>query len=291
MRRIARDRIDVGKLAVMTVLVNAFQIIAAVFIAVLVLYDPGLLGNLYTKLLTLFVLLIVCWGAYYDIREALAARRLDDEADMLKQSLLNLEKLNFEMRKQRHDFMNHLQVIYSLTELQEGDEALKYIDSVHKDIARVGSALKTAHPAINALISAKKHDALERRIAFTLICDTALDHLPVPAWEACRAIGNLIDNAFDALRDTRPASVQVQLEETEKSYLFTVSNNGPEIPPEVLSRIFEAGFSTKGENRGMGLSIVSDIAATAGGGLYVDTKPGATAFRIELPKPGLTNEP
>lgn len=291
MRRIARDRIDVGKLAVMTVLVNAFQIIAAVFIAVLVLYDPGLLGNLYTKLLTLFVLLIVCWGAYYDIREALAARRLDDEADMLKQSLLNLEKLNFEMRKQRHDFMNHLQVIYSLTELQEGDEALKYIDSVHKDIARVGSALKTAHPAINALISAKKHDALERRIAFTLICDTALDHLPVPAWEACRAIGNLIDNAFDALRDTRPASVQVQLEETEKSYLFTVSNNGPEIPPEVLSRIFDAGFSTKGENRGMGLSIVSDIAATAGGGLYVDTKPGATAFRIELPKPGLTNEP
>lgn len=284
MRRIARDKIDVGKLAVMTVSVNAFQIISAMFIAILVLYDPGLLGNLYTKILTLFVLFIICWGAYYDIREALAARKLDDEADMMKESMQHLEKLYSDMRKQRHDFMNHLQVIYSLTELNENGETLKYIQQVHKDISRIGSVLKTAHPAINALISAKQNDALERNIAFSITTASALENISVPAWEICRALGNLIDNAFDALRNTRPATIRVSIEENEKMYVLSVSNNGPEIETGVLERIFEAGFSTKGENRGMGLSIVSDIAASAGGALYVDSTPVNTVFRMELPK-------
>lgn len=284
MRRIARDRIDVGKLAVMTISVNAFQIISALFIAILVLYDPALLGNLYTKLLIVLVLLIVCWGGYYDIREALAARKLDDEADTLKEIVLNMEALYSEMRKQRHDYMNHLQVIYSLTELGESGEALKYIQQVHKDIARVGSALKTAHPALNALISAKMNDANEKGVAFSLNASTALEHLKIPAWEVCRALGNLIDNAFEALKSTRPAVIKVSLEENKDMYYLTVSNNGPEIEKSVLSRIFEEGFSTKGENRGMGLSIVSDIASQAGGGLYVETTPAITAFRIELPK-------
>ena len=37
--------------------------------------------------------------------------------DMLEDALEQLEQLNIKLRGQRHDFMNHLQVVYSLMEL------------------------------------------------------------------------------------------------------------------------------------------------------------------------------
>ena len=67
----------------------------------------------------------------------------------------NLEQLNARMRSQRHDYINQMQVIYGLLELEEYDEALDYLKPIFTDMMKVGKALKTKIPAVNALLMAK----------------------------------------------------------------------------------------------------------------------------------------
>jgi two-component system, sensor histidine kinase and response regulator len=67
---------------------------------------------------------------------------------------------------------------------------------------------------------------------------------------------------------------------------ITVRDNGPGIPPEVLSRIFEPGFTTKSERKGtgLGLAIVHRFIVENRGGLHVQTHPGSgTTFTVYLP--------
>ncbi len=269
----------------MTIAVNALQMLAALCVVVLVIVKPEVLSVLPVRLALAVLTMIVIWGAYIDIREALAARRLYDKADMMENSLDHLESLNDEMRKQRHDFMNHLQVVYSLAELQETNETLTYIERVYGDLRKVGRLLKTAFPSVNALLAAKESAAEERNVHMETVVQSSLEGIPVEDWEICRVLGNLIDNAFDALEDSNDnRSLTVKLSEDAKNFMISIKNNGPEIPPEVKERMFEERFSTKGGERGMGLAIVREIIENAGGTIDVESDQAHTVFRIEIPK-------
>lgn len=57
----------------------------------------------------------------------------------LEESMKNLEELNTKLRAQRHDYLNHIQVIYGLLELEEYEEAQKYMAPVFKDIMKLSS--------------------------------------------------------------------------------------------------------------------------------------------------------
>ena len=67
---------------------------------------------------------------------------------------------------------------------------------------------------------------------------------------------------------------------------LSVSDTGPGIPPELVSRIFEPFFTTKkaGEGTGMGLALVYGIVKSYGGGISLDNNPGRGAcFNVFLP--------
>ena len=61
------------------------------------------------------------------------------KSEELEEAYGQLESLNREMRAQRHDFMNHLQVVYSLIEMNESGEAMEYMDRVYGDIGAYGA--------------------------------------------------------------------------------------------------------------------------------------------------------
>jgi two-component system cell cycle sensor histidine kinase/response regulator CckA len=68
--------------------------------------------------------------------------------------------------------------------------------------------------------------------------------------------------------------------------MIEVGDNGPGIPPEVLSKIFEPFYTTKpvGEGTGLGLATVYGIVDKAEGYIHVESQPGqGAAFRIFLP--------
>ena len=81
----------------------------------------------------------------------------------------------------------------------------------------------------------------------------------LPASSLITILGNLIENAFDSLRnapETAQKEVTVSIREGEHGMLISVDDSGAGIAADKLDRIFERGFSTKGEGRGTGLSLV-----------------------------------
>ncbi len=204
----------------------------------------------------------------------------------LIEAMKNLEELNTTLRAQRHDYLNHLQVVYGLIELEEYEEAKKYMEPVFNEIIKVSRALKTAEPAINALLQAKLQAADKNKVYMTLNIKTDLKHLKIEPWELCKVLANIIDNGITALLlKASERHLIVDIKEEGDYYLFTISNNGPIIASNQLEQIFKPGYTTKeGADHGMGLYIVERIIESSGGTIDVTSSAEKTSFYIQLPK-------
>lgn len=282
------SRLNVEKATRFAIVINALQIAAMASVFFYILFNQITFLSRSAELALLgLCLVIVVWGAVMDIRDALTTRRIAEQSQILEEAYRQLEDLNATLRCQRHDFMNHLQVVFSLTELQEYGEAMQYIERVYGDIQRVGSSLKTSIPAVNALLAAKHSSCDEHGVRFETDIFSAWTDFPIPGWEMCRIFGNLIDNACDAILEsgnTQGKFIRVTLGETPGAFTFCVANNGPRIPEKNLSYLFQLGFTTKSSGHGSGLNIVAELMEEYGGQISVRSDDLQTQFSGVIPK-------
>ncbi len=275
---------DVSKASTYAIAVNAIQIAAlAVFVVYIFLEDHYNDPVLMTILLAMAAMAI--WGASIDISSALQARRRVRTIRELKTTNDQMDALNLEMRAQRHDFLNHIQVVYSLLEMGESAEAADYLERIYSELRTVGKVLRTKVTAFNALLQVKSAVCEERGIQLDMDIRTSLEGLPVPPWEICCIIGNLMDNAMDALEGVNDGWIRLEARETLRQFTFTITNNGPAIPQEVRETLFEAGVSTKGEGHGMGLNIVRETLAEFGGEIAL-LSCEEPCFSVTIPRHG-----
>lgn len=275
-----RPQFNIRKAAVYAVVINAFQILAMLALAVYVFTDEfnHVLQDYLGDILILMLTVVVIWGAAVDIRDALHSRKMHVQLHGLGETVTQMTDMNLALRAQRHDFLNHLQVVYSLMEMEEFDEAQSYIGQVYGDIQALSRQLKTACAPLNALLRAKTTEAEGKGIRLEVKVLAAWQDLSMPAWEMCRVLSNLMDNAMDALKGQKGGCITVTLAEDVGRFSFSVANNGPVIPAEAAERIFEAGFSGKGEGRGMGLHISRETLRSHGGDLSVASDEEKTVF-------------
>lgn len=214
--------------------------------------------------------------------------RLKKEMAMLEESFMDLRQLNFELRSVRHDYLNHLQVVYGLLELEEYDELKSYLKPVYKEMMKTGKALKTSKPALNALLMAKMKEAETQGIDVYVEVKSDLKHLSLEVWQLCKVLSNLLDNAMAALKDVMgEKKIEVDINETKEDYVFLISDNGPGIPEQLQEAIFKRGFTTKKESgHGMGLAIVSEILKENNGRIQVNSVEGRTTFTVMFRKGG-----
>lgn len=271
--------IDVHKNSAYAIIVNSAQIAAMWALAVVLFVE----SNLFTCIVTCLIALLVTLGAVLDIREAVAARRKSEEADMLTDMVSQMDALNRALRAQRHDFLNHLQVVFSLIEMEEYKEAADYLEKVYGDMQSVSRAMRTNNPAINALLRAKLSDCEEAGVLTEVNVSGGWKELPMEAWEMCRVFSNLIDNAIDALEHTPDKRLRIHLREDLHGFTFSFANNGPAIAPKDMKRIFEPGVSSHGEGRGMGLYIVRKTLESHQGTIRVSSDGERTIFSGFVP--------
>ena len=134
-------------------------------------------------------------------------------------------------------------------------------------------------PTVAALLIGKVYRAAELGIRFVLDPASELhgDGRYLPASSLITILGNLIENAFDALRsapENAQKEVTVSIREGEHGMLISVDDSGAGIAADKLDRIFERGFSTKGEGRGTGLSLVKETVDAFHGTIRVESEPG-----------------
>lgn len=284
-----KKRIEPGKAMLLFVAVNIIQIGALVLLLIYSLFSAdshsGVLG-ISSPFFIIVITITSLINTSISIRDMRLLSRAESQFHLLQDTLSKVENLNHSLRAQRHDFLNHLQVVYGLIEMEEYSDARDYIDKVYKDIQKVSRALKTAIPAVNALLQAKMMDAGKRDIQVHIDVSSRLEGFPIPSWEFCRVLGNLLDNAIAALEEkTENRLLNISLKEDLKVFLVRIEDNGPMIPADIADKIFNPGFTTKkGQGEGMGLAITRRILDQYGGDIEMKSDEGSTVFTVSIPK-------
>lgn len=217
---------------------------------------------------------------------------LRDRTDVegLARELAGERSLTESMRAQQHEFSNRLHGIAGLLELGRPADALEYINEIRGVAADLDQSLRRHidAPQIVGLMLGKAAEAGERGIDLVIDSDTNLGAAPDRVQALTTILGNLIDNAFDALATApAPRRIEVSIVETAESLRVIVADNGPGVAAEANQRIFRAGYTTKRgslvRHDGLGLSLVHNTVTKLGGKVSVSGGPGAT-FTVLLPR-------
>lgn len=126
-------------------------------------------------------------------------------------------------------------------------------------------------------------------ISVTADCDSAPSTVRCLDGELKQVLVNLIRNALSALSKTKQDDKHVIVRCTDNSHdvCIEVIDNGPGIPPEIVSKVFEPFFTTKATGKGIGLGLAISyfiICTKHKGHIFVESQPGQTVFTISLPK-------
>ncbi|MDI6632365.1 MAG: ATP-binding protein [Thermoanaerobacteraceae bacterium] len=190
------------------------------------------------------------------------------------------------MQAQNRDFVRHVEEISRLIEKDRLEELSVYLERMAGKIAAFNDVLKIDNPVIGALLKAKATEADVRRIRLEVDVSASLAGLDAKALDLTRIIGNLINNAFDAVLplEEQERLVKVDIRRAGPLLRIEVSNRGPVIDAETAARLFEPGYTTKGEGHsGLGLYTVKSLTEKLGGTVEVLPEENGTRFVVTLP--------
>jgi signal transduction histidine kinase len=235
------------------------------------------------------------------------------------------------LRRAMHDVKNYLQPIRMLTELviarlRPGSRERDMLDQVIRacdEAAKVvrgamgfargeqsDAPAETAEPRpLAALVRGRLslvQDGLPAGIRVELDVAAPEVQVALRPLQVYQLLANLVFNAADAQGGQGPVVVRIGTAEFAEPVevatgtlepgryaVLAVTDRGPGIPPEEETRIFASGYTTKqGDNSGLGLPEVRNIAASHGGGVAVQSSPGAgTTMAVYLAASAPPEEP
>jgi C4-dicarboxylate-specific signal transduction histidine kinase len=102
---------------------------------------------------------------------------------------------------------------------------------------------------------------------------------------------NILNNAYDAVRESENPWIKIDVKETDKAVIhFVITDSGPGIDPDTAEKMMDPFFTTKplGLGTGLGLSISLAMAKDHGGSVFLDQSSDNTSFVVEIP--ALTSE-
>ena len=227
-----------------------------------------------------------------DIIGAVAILHNREEYTKLMEDLAGTRYLVDSMRANNHDFTNKLHVIMGLIQMEMYDDAVSYIENIsivqRETISKIMSVVD--EPSIAALLIGKSARASELNIKFILNDEShySKTDLLLPSELMVTVIGNLIDNAFEAIniKDIqRQKELRFGIYSRENALLITVEDTGIGISKDNLEHIYDNGFSTKGEGRGTGLYQVKEMVEAIGGKITVESQENVgTSFTVSFSK-------
>ncbi|MET9370139.1 sensor histidine kinase [Streptomyces griseoflavus] len=223
-------------------------------------------------------------GAVVTLRDRTELERLGRELDSTR-GLIDA------LRAQDHEHANRMHTLLGLLELEMYDDAVEFVGEVVGDHRVTSEQVteKIRDPLLAALLVGKATVAAERQVALRISDGTRLPDRLVDPRGLATVVGNLVDNALDAVAGTPQARVEVQLRAEGRTAVLVVRDTGPGVPPERRELIFAEGWSTKEppahRERGIGLSLVRTLAERQGGSARVgEASGGGAEFTVVLPE-------
>ncbi len=188
-------------------------------------------------------------------------RKVIREEDLKQQKFYNesLRSTLFELRRFRHDWINNLIVIDSMIKMNKSNELKKYVSELIDNCSQHANTqiydIKNA--GLFGILSSKINLAYEKGVTVDLSVIGEVEDIPgIKISELCEVLGIFLDNAIEEA-SLGEKEIGISLREGKKFIEISVSNSCTTAPD--IHKIYLDGYSTKGENRGMGLAIAKKI--------------------------------
>lgn len=226
--------------------------------------------------------LIIDWIAITYQNESMGFIAIIRNKTILTKMAEELTGVNFileALRSNLHEFKNNLHIILGLLQLGETEMAIRYISEFNSAQVSINTVINNIEDkTIAALIFGKINEARENAVALTLDENSYLSPPPnffLSTNQFTTIIGNLLENSIDATK-SKPSGGQIQLfiKGDDNSLKINIDDNGCGIPDRIMDKIFSRGFSTKGENRGIGLALIKQIIDNCNGTITIDSSVG-----------------
>ena len=210
---------------------------------------------------------------------------LSDVSEQEKQHQKELKSFIKMIRAQRHDFNLHLHAVNGLLEAGKYRECHEYVKKMVSETEYVNEVLPIYDTSISAMLYAYRSDAESSGIRMKFDITNNLKGLAPEAYEINRIIGNLLQNAIDAVSSEkdREYGIVVKIYESNGSSVIDISNKFFGDVSE-LSHMFEYNYSGKKNHEGLGLSTVQRIVESYKGVAYVEMDEDIIHFIVRLPK-------
>ncbi len=180
----------------------------------------------------------------------------------------------------------------------EADRIVKLVDrmEVFSDDRPIERAPVNIHGVLDR-VKRLAQSGFAKGITFHEEYDPSLPPIYANRDQMIQVVLNLVKNATEAIGPAgdgeihlatayRPGvrlSVQGSPDKVSLPLEFSIRDNGPGIPPDMIPHLFDPFVTTKPNGTGLGLALVAKIIGNHGGVIECDAQPGRTVFRVLMP--------
>lgn len=225
-----------------------------------------------------------------EIVGAITSFRDKTEIRQLAEKLTDVSNYAEALRSHTHEFMNKMHTIMGMISTKDYDRVTDYVTQIANQYqVEVGSVVsKIKDPVLAGFLLGKI--SLVREAGGEMILSEE-SFLPAPAegegevvHELIIIIGNLINNAVEAIEQSKTRLITLDLSYESDILIIEVSDTGQGIDEEMKKNIFKKGYSNKGTDRGLGLYLIERSLERLGGEITVVSRVGyGTTFKVVLP--------
>ena len=219
---------------------------------------------------------------------AIATFRDITEIRTLAEELTGVSSYVEALRAQAHEFMNKMQVVLGMINMECYDQLAEYINRIaseHKvEINFVGRRIRDA--VIAGFLLSKMSQAREMAVELILEEQSFMPETDNPnvTHHLVAILGNILNNAFDSMENSPQKRVTLLLQYDKGELKIKITDTGAGMNDETARLIFNKGFSTKDKNRGLGLGLVkANLELLHGNIEFFSTIGKGTIFYINIP--------
>ena len=199
------------------------------------------------------------------------------EEEIQKDYLEAFSSVIDQMKRRQHKFRNQMDAVYSLHKLYNDYDSLvqaqcNYLGKL-ADYEMPTDVLVLKKPIIIAHVFEKITEAQEAGIKVNMRLTSDLADCKIQDIQMIEILGTLFDNAIqDMIKSKCTHYLLFEVKKTDLGVMISIGNPHEKISTHDLERMFENGYSTKGENRGIGLYHLKQLVKKQEMELMVENK-------------------
>lgn len=188
-----------------------------------------------------------------------------------------LEKMDAEMRRFRHDYTNHLRSVLSLIQMKEYSDAEEYIEKIQNKAYTSGAVLYYTGNKLADAILADKSAALDEncQIEYSGIMPASIENV-----DLCIILSNALDNAIEACRELKsPCRISMTAGEQQGYFVMSLRN-----PTARTDSFYDIPTTTKPEKErhGMGLYNIESTVKKHDGQMKIKCENGVFELMLTM---------